>query len=291
MQYRITHRTSYRYGEPVALSRNRAHLAPRHGDGQAVAGFHLAVDPLPADHRSGPDAFGNRVDAFVVQEPHTALVITASSTVTVERPPAPDPLASEPWESLAGRILPLDVEEYRWDSPLITCSADLFAFARESLTPGRPVLDAALALTRAIHRGFAYDQRATTVETPVHKALELRRGVCQDFAGVLIGALRSAGLPARYVSGYLETDPPPGRARLVGADASHAWAQVWCGNSGWIDLDPTNGCIPGDRHITVAWGRDFSDVSPVRGMVLGGGRSDVAVSVDVARVGQTQQQG
>ena len=156
------------------------------------------------------------------------------------------------------------------------------AFAHDIIAHDATILEAGLALNQAVFRRFVYDPRATTVETPVLKALDLRRGVCQDFAGVLIGCLRSLGLPARYVSGYLETSPPPGQQRMIGADASHAWAQLWCGDqAGWIDLDPTNDCIPAERHITLARGRDFGDVSPLKGMVLGGGSADVRVAVDV----------
>lgn len=284
MKYRITHVTSYRYAEAVALSHNRAHLAPRDGDGQRVASFALDIQPAPAAHRTGSDAFGNRVDAFVVQQPHRVLAVAARSEVEVERPPAPDPSATPPWESLAVTAQELEVEEYRWESALIPASPALRAFALANTFPGQYVLSAGLALTHAIHRGFAYDPRATAVDTPVLKALELRRGVCQDFAGVLIGALRALALPARYVSGYLETDAPAGRPRLVGVDATHAWVQVWCGAAaGWVHLDPTNGCIAGDRHIVTAIGRDFADVSPLRGMVLGGGASTVQVAVDVTR--------
>jgi transglutaminase-like putative cysteine protease len=249
-----------------------------------VASFALDIQPGPTAHRVGHDAFGNRVDAFVVQRPHRQLAVSARSEIAVERPAPPDPAATPPWEALAAAPAALEVEEFRWESPLIPASPALRVFARAHIRPGQPVLAAALALTHAIHRGFVYDPRATAVDTPVAKALELRRGVCQDFAGVLIGALRALGLPARYVSGYLETDPPPGRPRLVGADATHAWVQAWCGPAGWIHLDPTNGCIPGDRHLVTAVGRDFADVSPLRGMVLGGGASTVQVAVDVLRV-------
>lgn len=284
MRYRIAHTTSYRYAEAVAVSHNRAHLAPRDGEGQRVLSFALDIQPRPAAHRSGPDAFGNRVDAFVVQQPHRVLAVASRSEIEVARPAAPDPAATPAWEELAAQAAPLEVEEHRWESPLIPAAPALRAFALAHARPGQGALAAALALTHAIHRGFAYDPRATAVDTPVLKALELRRGVCQDFAGVLIGALRALGLCARYVSGYLETDPPAGRERLVGADATHAWVQVWCGAAGWVHLDPTNGCIPGDRHLVTAVGRDFADVSPLRGMVLGGGASTVQVAVDVLRV-------
>jgi transglutaminase-like putative cysteine protease len=277
-RYRIRHVTRYVYAEPVSLSHNLAHLALREVPGQTVLEQGLEISPQPMQVRRRSDWFGNPEDAFSIQVPHRELTITASAEVVVTA--RPQPATTPPWDGLPG-----GAEEFRCDSPLVPCALELHAYAAASCLPGRPVLEVALDLTRRIHADFAYDPGATSAGTPVLDALELRRGVCQDFAQVLIGCLRSRGVPARYVSGYLETTPPPGRPRLVGADATHAWAQVWCGpEAGWVDLDPTNDCVPAERHITAAYGRDFTDVSPVKGMVLGGGRAEVSVGVDVERV-------
>ena len=278
----LRHLTTYHYGEPVAVSHNVAHLHPRTDSGQVVTSFRLDIEPRPRVVHVRTDSWGNRIDAFVIEAPHVTLEIAAETTLSINPTAPPDPGHTPPWLAIANDAVPINVAEFRYDSTLIPCAPALRTFARETIAGHETVLGAALALNSAINRRFVYDPRATTVDTPVLKALDLRRGVCQDFAGVLIGCLRSLGLPARYVSGYLETKPPPGTPRLVGADASHAWVQAWCGHqAGWIDLDPTNDCIPGDHHIATAIGRDFADVSPLRGMVLGGGASDVRVAVDV----------
>lgn len=288
MKYRVQHITSYRYEEPVALSHNAARLVPRHDTRQMVARSTLVVDPEPAVMHRYSDYYGNIVDAFALQVPHVALTITATTDLEV-LPRAPiDASMSPPWEALAARdaFLPIDVAEHRFESLMVPSAAELKELAVPCFTPGRPVLDAALELNRLINRTFAYDPTATTIATPVMEVLAKKRGVCQDFSHVMLGALRSVGVAARYVSGYLETIPPPGQARMVGADASHAWVQVYCGHElGFVDLDPTNDCIPGERHVTVAYGRDFSDVSPVKGMILGGGKTHVKVGVDVERQG------
>lgn len=290
MKYRVVHVTSYRYDEPVALSHNAARLAPRNSALQLVGRCVVEVSPAPAVMHRYVDYFGNTVDSFALQVPHVALTITATTEVEV-LPRSPistaDAARAPAWETLAAQDawLPIDVAEHRFESPMVPTSPDLARFARESFHPGRPVLDAALALNHAIYSTFTYDPAATTVNTPVSEVLQKRHGVCQDFSHVMVGALRSIGVPARYVSGYLETLPPEGQQRLVGADASHAWVQVYCGaDLGFVDLDPTNDCIPGEHHITVGYGRDFSDVSPVKGMTLGGGTTHVKVGVDVERL-------
>lgn len=287
MRYRVRHLTTYRYSETVTLSQNLAHLAPRGSPHQQVLNHRLEIEPPPAVLRRRDDYFGNPTDAFTVTAKHDRLVVLSFGEIEVAPPPVIDPALTPAWDDPAvqgggGDAL---AWEYRFDSAQIPCAAELRRYASADFPPGRPVLEAALALNTRINREFAYDPAATNVATPVLEALELRRGVCQDFAQVLIGSLRTFGLCARYVSGYLETQPPPGRPRLVGADATHAWAQLWCGApAGWIDLDPTNACIPGERHILVAIGRDFADVSPLKGMVLGGGRAEVVVGVDVERI-------
>lgn len=285
MRYRVRHVTSYAYADAVALSRNVARLVPRSLPIQHVASFHLRVEPQPASVRTFVDAFGNEVHAFTLDVPHKRLAITAESEVEVS-PAAPLPATSPAWEDvLVEHDQPLDVIELSYESPLVPRHVALASLGASCFTARRSVIEAGLALSHAIHASFVYDPTATTVTTPVLEALERRRGVCQDFAQVLIGALRSLGLSARYVSGYLETTPPPGRERLVGADASHAWVELWCGAAiGWIALDPTNDLVPSDRHVIVAYGRDFSDVSPVKGMILGGGNAEVSVGVDVERL-------
>jgi transglutaminase-like putative cysteine protease len=285
-RYRIRHLTTYAYGEAVTLSHNLAHLALRDWPGQRVRSQRLDIDPAPVEVRRRLDYFGNPVDAFVITAPHGRLVVASHAEVEIDPPAIPDPAATPSWDDAAvqGGGDTAEAWEHRYDSAHVPSMVELHRYAEADFAPGRPVLEAALALTQRIHREFAYDTQATSIATPVFDVLEMRRGVCQDFAQVLIGCLRSRGVPARYISGYLETIPPQGRERLVGADATHAWAQAWCGPAaGWIDLDPTNACIPAERHIRVALGRDFADVSPLKGMVLGGGRADVQVGVDVER--------
>lgn len=289
MRYRIRHETTYRYDDPVALNHNAARLVPRTSDYQACVSSRVTVTPEPAVRHRFVDYFGNEVLTFSIQHPHDSLVIVTESEVRIERRGPIDAAASPPWESLLGRDgMPNEVVELQFESPLVPRAPELHALALPHFTPGRPVLEAALALNHEIFATFTYDPEATTIATPVLEVLAHRHGVCQDFSQVLLGALRSVGLSARYVSGYLETTPPPGRERLVGADASHAWVQLYCGAElGFVDLDPTNDCIPDDRHVKVAYGRDFSDVSPVKGLILGGGRTHVHVGVDVERLSET----
>jgi transglutaminase-like putative cysteine protease len=213
--------------------------------------------------------------------------VTATHRIAVRSSDSPPAGETPQWEALRDRLPNdrggpyLDAYQYVFDSRAAFAKQEFAEYALVSFTPGRPVLDAALDLTRRVHADFLYDPRATTVATPVGEVFETRRGVCQDFAQFQIAALRSLGLAARYVSGYLSTVPPPGRPRLIGADATHAWVSVFCGDFGWVDLDPTNNQIPSDRHVLIAWGRDFDDVSPVKGVILGGGQHTITVSVDV----------
>lgn len=288
MQYALTHRTTYRYGSDVAVSHHLARLRPRELPWQQVSGFELHVDPVPVAADERVDWYGNPTSFFSIGSPHEKLTVTARSRVTVTAPLLPIAAQTPPWESVRKRctsdVLTPDsaVGEFRFDSPHIARKAVFADFAAASFPRERPLLEAVADFTARIYREFKFDPRATTVATPLDEVLSHRRGVCQDFAHLAIAGLRSLGLPARYVSGYLETQPPAGRARLVGADASHAWFSIWCPGHGWIDADPTNNLFPGDRHITVAWGRDFSDVSPLRGVVVGGGDHGLRVSVDVA---------
>jgi transglutaminase-like putative cysteine protease len=287
MLYRVVHTTAYQYTVPVALCHNSLHLQPRHCPRQTCHEQRVQVRPDPGVLQTQVDYFGNPVLFFTIQEPHTSLTITAESRLEVH-PPEPIALERVPaWEAVRDQLRhdrsppTLDAYQFVFDSRYVQRHDELSQYAAPSFFPGRPLVEAVLDLTQRIYREFQYDQRATTVSTPIREVLAHRRGVCQDFAHLQIGCLRSLGLAARYVSGYLVTDPPPGQDRLVGADASHAWLSVYCPSIGWIDLDPTNNQIPSDRHLTLAWGRDYDDVSPVRGIVLGGGRHTLNVTVDV----------
>ncbi|MGB8169996.1 MAG: transglutaminase family protein [Chthoniobacteraceae bacterium] len=290
MFYAVTHHTTYRYGADVAVSHHLARLHPRELPSQQVEDFHLQVEPAPVVSSERIDYYGNPTSFFSISSPHEKLVVTARSCVRVAAPLLPIAAQTPPWELVRKRcasdVLTSDsaVGEFRFDSPHIARKAAFADFAAPSFPRERPLLEAVSDFTARIFHEFKFDPRATTVATPLDEVLSHRRGVCQDFAHLAIAGLRSLGLPARYVSGYLETQPPPGRPRLIGADASHAWFSVWCPGHGWIDADPTNNVFPGDRHITVAWGRDFSDVSPLRGVVLGGREHSLGVSVDVTRL-------
>jgi transglutaminase-like putative cysteine protease len=288
MIYHVTHTTTYQYSEAVSLCQNLAHLTPRPGPRQTSRDFSLDITPLPAVLANRLDYFGNPEVFFSVQEPHRLLSITTTHMAEVMRMTPPDPAQTAPWEDVRQQLVrdhspeSLEAYEFVFDSHHIQASSDLAEYALPSFTPGRPVLEAALDLTRRIHTDFRYDRRATTISTSLQEVFAHRRGVCQDFAHLQIGCLRSLGLAARYVSGYISTRPPPGQKRLVGADASHAWVSVYCLGAGWVDLDPTNDQIPSDHHILLAWGRDYDDVSPIKGVILGGGTPKVVVSVDVA---------
>jgi transglutaminase-like putative cysteine protease len=287
VNYRITHRTTYEYDEPVAVSHHAARIEPRVTAVQSRSGWRIAISPAPAVQVQRPDFFGNRVCFFAIQELHAKLEVTATSIVSVEvqRPPVPG--LSLPWEQAARRYRdPVDPEatkpfQFVFGSPLVQPRPEFAEYARKSFPEGRPLLEGVHDLNRRIHADFVYDPVATTVATPLAEVWEKRRGVCQDFAHFAIACLRSLGLPASYVSGYLRTRPPEGKPRLVGADATHAWFSVFCEDHGWVDFDPTNNCQPRDEHITVAYGRDFSDVSPVMGILTGGGSHEVKVAVDV----------
>jgi transglutaminase-like putative cysteine protease len=286
----VTHTTTYRYTAPVSLCHNVVRLTPRACARQACHRSRLLVDPPPAVLQQRVDYFGNHATFFTVQEPHRRLTVTAESDGAWQQTPQPVAAATLPWEQVRG-LLPtdrseavLDACQYVFESTHVQISPELLAYASPSFPPGRPVLEGAADLMARIHTDFRYDPTATTVSTPVHEVLTHRRGVCQDFAHLQIACLRSLGLAARYVSGYLVTRPPPGRPRLIGADASHAWLAVFCPGAGWVDLDPTNNVLPTERHITLGWGRDYEDVSPTRGVILGGGRQTIAVGVDVVEL-------
>lgn len=285
MNYRIVHRTRYQYEEPVSLCHNQARLTPRSFFNQTCLHADIAIDPQPATFCEREDFFGNRTVYFSVERSHDALSVTAESDVHIAaRPPLSNAMA---WDDarciLTSETDPalLDARQFLLDSPKVATSPALLQYAADSFPKGRPLIDAVCDLIHRIHRDFDYVPGFTTLSTPLSDVLKHRKGVCQDFAHLGIGCLRAMGLPARYVSGYLETLPPPGKARLIGSDASHAWLSAFLPTCGWIDFDPTNDLMPEDRHITVAWGRDFADVTPLKGVVLGNGQHTLDVSVTV----------
>jgi transglutaminase-like putative cysteine protease len=291
MQYHVWHRTTYRYSRPMNDGYTVAYLLPRPTPHQVVERAEVEVDPAPDERWERIDVFGNRVLQVGVHRSHDELTLHAASDVVVE--PAPDPPPGVPWETAAAAVRELrggealTVRAFVGRSPYVALDrhgAELRAFAEQAFPPGRPVVEGARALGHEIFETFSFDPTFTDVSTPLSEVLTARRGVCQDFAHLAAGALRTLGLAARYVSGYIETDPPPGGPRLIGADASHAWCSVWVPELGWVDFDPTNDHLPVRRHVTVAWGRDYGDVAPVRGVVIGPhAEQKLSVAVDVER--------
>jgi transglutaminase-like putative cysteine protease len=288
MMYRIRHETIYQYSDPVSVSHHVLRLTPRDLPNQVRTAAAISIVPAPqvqcATHL---DYFGNNVTSFSLQEPHERLTIEAACQLEVRESAPPVYSQSPPWESVREQLKTdhssegLEAYQFAFDSKRISARPELAAYAGESFPAGRPLLEAILDLTSRIHQEFRFDTKATEVTTPVETFFEKRRGVCQDFSHLQIACLRSLGLPARYVSGYLRTLPPKGKPRLIGADATHAWCSAWCPGTGWVDFDPTNNCIPTNGHITMAWGRDYSDVSPIHGVLLGGARHTLKVGVDV----------
>ncbi len=287
MKYRVKHETTYRYSSPVTISHNQVRLVPRNTHGQQCLINRQTIAPTPQTIRAWTDCFGNAAGFFLIDHSHRELSVIAESTVVVDPTPHISPVHTPPWEVVRDTIRRCNDPEslaaamFVHPSPCVQISREMSDYAQVSFTPGRPLLDAALNLTHRIFVDFTYDPTATTVSTPTGDVLHLRRGVCQDFAHLQIACLRALGLAARYVSGYLLTTPAPGESKLIGADASHAWLAVWCPVYGWVALDPTNDCLPSEQHVTVAWGRDYGDVAPIKGVVLGGGTHLVGVSVDV----------
>jgi transglutaminase-like putative cysteine protease len=286
MIYRIVHKTTYRYKYPVSVGNHMACLAPRSLPGQRCTSHELKITPQ-AKLTQRMDYFGNQLSFFTIEEPHRRLIVEAWSEVAIDERAAARPRQPLTWEEAAS-ILPrdrdsetLDAYQFVFESPRIRPSAQLAVYASKSFTPGRQFMEALLDLTDRIHRDFRFDAKATTVRTPTEEVFRKRCGVCQDFAHLQIACLRSLHLAARYVSGYLRTYPPPGRARLVGADVSHAWVSAYCPGFGWMDVDPTNNVVPSRNHVTLGWGRDYGDVSPLRGLILGGREHTLKVSVDV----------
>ena len=299
MRLSILHETHYRYSTPVVLSQQLLHLTPRVLPWQSCERHRIGIEPAAGELVEREDYYGNRIAQLLIASPHDALVVRAESEVIVQpRARAALDAPRSAWEAVRARLRAPDAPplvepaEFLYDSPHVERSRELADYAVKSFTARRGALEAAADLAKRIHKDFKFDRTATSVSTPLRQVMKDRRGVCQDFAHLMIGCLRSIGLAARYVSGYILTAPPPGRPRLIGADASHAWASVWCGRSGgddggaqsagWVDIDPTNNCIVDDAHVTLAWGRDFGDVTPMRGVILGGGSQQLGVHVTVA---------
>lgn len=297
MRYRVKHVTRYGYGGPVSLCHSIAHLKPRVTAYQRCVSASLRINPWPSVMREHEDFFGNRVNYFSVQQSHLQLEITASAEVDLSLPDWPTPAETYAWERARTQLHSASSPEafsarhFALPSPAVPLDPLAVEYAQASFSTDRPLLEAALDLVHRIYQDFDYDPASTTVATPICEVLELRRGVCQDFAHLAISALRGLGLAARYVSGYLETLPPPGQPKLRGADASHAWLAIWVPvnpkDGIWVDLDPTNDRLANEQYITAAIGRDYQDVTPVRGVFYGGGEHDLTVSVDVDRLGST----
>jgi transglutaminase-like putative cysteine protease len=292
MKYRVTHKTEYSYAGQVTQCLNEAHLVPRNTPHQRRLSNQLNIDPSPSDYIDRQDFFGNRVSHFSIEQPHTSFTLIATSEIHLNGSLAESATLNDiAWHVVRDRLRsPKEpaLREHRQfvlDSPFVPKIAELADYGSVSFPQNRPLVEAVLELMERVHQEFRYDPGFTSVSTPLSEVLHHRRGVCQDFAHLAIGCLRAMGLAARYVSGYLETIPPPGEQRRVGTDASHAWFSVFVPEAGWIDFDPTNNQMPLQQHITTAWGRDFSDVTPLKGVIFGGGDDHkLDVSVDVERL-------
>jgi len=290
-RYRITHKTHYRYTDPVAICQNQVMMIPRELPRVRCRETKVQILPPPGLSSSHVDYYGNPVHTFSIEAAHRELTVVVSSDVEVTATAFPPADQSERWESVRDSIAEgtnpdwFSLYEFRFASSMVSTGSKFAEYAGESFYPNRPILEAGLDLTKRIHRDFKYDVTATRVDTTADQAFGLRAGVCQDFAQIEIACLRSIGLAARYVSGYLRTVPPPGKPRLVGADQSHAWASLYAGQRiGWVDLDPTNACLVATDHVPISVGRDYGDVAPMRGVVLGGGSTSLSVSVDVVPI-------
>jgi transglutaminase-like putative cysteine protease len=292
MHYLLSHRTTYSYTNSVDSAHHIAHLRARAFPGQKVTSISIVTQPLPALAVQHVDHFGNLIDIYRIDRPHQRFDIEVRAAVDVHFPAPPSAKDTPPWEelreALAGEGFPASIvaSEFVYDSPLVPVDDSLRAYGAVSLKPGRPVLEAARELTSRIKADFEYHPGATDISTPLHEVFEGKEGVCQDFAHVMIAALRAHGLAAAYVSGYIRTVHSADEVALRGADASHAWVAVWCGEAaGWVHLDPTNDLVASEDHVAVAWGRDFSDVSPLRGVILGGGNHVYSVAVTLVPTG------
>ncbi|MBS0242735.1 MAG: transglutaminase family protein [Proteobacteria bacterium] len=290
MIFDVSHRTAYRYQSPVTQSQHLVHLAPRTAARQRILRHSLMIEPAPSWRSDFTDYFGNPSSVLGIEEEHSEFVIHSRTSIEVTpRPAVPfeTGLAAEQVMAAvarSGNQIDLDVVQYALPSPATLATEAVIRYATPSFPQGRPALAGAWDLTTRIFKEFTFDSTATDVTTPVGEVLAKRRGVCQDFAHLALACCRAMRLPARYVSGYLLTRPPPGKPKLQGADASHAWISVWVPEAGWVDLDPTNGSMPSEEPITFAYGREYGDVSPVSGILIGGGSHLIEVAVDVTPV-------
>lgn len=291
MLYDIRQTTRYSYAAPVPFARQVLRLLPVARDGQRVIAADLVITPAPTERQDGLDFFGNRITTVAFAFPHEALTLETRARVAVEAGPPPDAKATPAFEQIRRQAVaetdlgPLSPVHFLFASRVVAIDEAIGAYAAESFPPGRPILAAAFDLTRRIKADFAYDPTATDVTTLPGDAFDKRAGVCQDFAHVMIAGLRTLGLPAAYVSGFLRTLPPPGQPRLEGADATHAWVAVWCGReASWVGLDPTNGVLAAEDHVVLAIGRDYSDAAPVDGIIVTSGDHELDVEVDVVAV-------
>jgi transglutaminase-like putative cysteine protease len=285
--YAVHHRTRYTYGSPVDLGVHLLHLHPRSLAWQRVIRTSLTPDPKPSRMIGGTDCFDNDVCWMFLDSPHPAFEVNLEATVEVKAPAIPKPADTPPWEAVSraafgGGPDAYAAAEFLFDSPMVAMVPEARDYAKKSFPESRPVLEGLLDLNTRIRRDFAFRAGVTTVNTPVRQVLAQRAGVCQDFSHLMIAGLRGLGLPARYVSGYIRTKPPPGQVRRRGADQSHAWVACWLGpEHGWVDVDPTNGILIAEEHVVLGWGRDYSDISPIFGVILGGGKHSVTVGVDL----------
>jgi transglutaminase-like putative cysteine protease len=284
--YRLHHATVYDYAQPVVLGTHYMHLLPRTRPGQTIREAQLDISPTPETRRDEIDHFGNPTTTVALTGAHKQFAVSLSATVEVSQPAPPHPEDTLRWEAIAAKgLLDPDVAEYCLPSSLATPHNEIADYAAVSFLPGRKMLTALLELNQRIYSEMSYRPGVTSNSTTAAHTFKTRIGVCQDYAHFMTACLRALGLPGRYVSGYLRTTPPPGQERRRGADQSHAWVSSWLGpDVGWVDFDPTNNLLVADEHVTLAWGRDFADVSPLRGIILGGGRHSLKVGVDLEAV-------
>lgn len=292
MEFQVLHTTSYNYENGVTFCHNMATLKPKTMVGQTLVDYELEITPTPSDLSERLDFFGNTITRFSIQKHHTELKVTAKSTVLRDYTLQPDIATSNSGTTItlnkALEVLHsnvpeyIDVKQFILESIFIAkINAEIKAYAEVSFKPNRPIFEAAFELMQRIYTEFEFDPEFSTIATPIHEVIKAKKGVCQDFAQIAIACVRSVGLPARYVSGYIETIPPPGKEKLVGTDASHAWFSVYIPTFGWVDFDPTNNQIPKNQHITVSWGRDYYDVPPLKGVIYSTGKNTMDVAVDI----------
>ena len=293
MKLKVRHVTSYAYSSPVDLGGHIIHMQPRPLPHQEVLSFSLSAEPPPARRSEGVDHFGNPVTWLFLDRPHPTFEVVSEAVVDVSFPRPPLADSTPGWEEVAacsarGGRDAWQAAEFLFESPRVPLTPEAGRYAAPTFTPGRPILSCLLELTNRIRHEFRFRSGVTSLRTPITTVLERRQGVCQDFTHLMIAALRALGLPARYVSGYIRTKPPPGQTKRLGSDQSHAWVGAWMGpEHGWIDLDPTNDLVVREEHVVLAWGRDYSDISPLYGIILGGGRHSLHVGVDLDETGRS----